>query len=62
MLRIYKEKLSKEDFDLLCTEGVCENCGAKGTWQVDPYAEDIYGEYNLVCVCDDCYQRYADDI
>lgn len=55
-------ELTKEEEAMLGTEGVCENCGEQGYWCINPYCEEIYGEQNLVCLCDDCYQIYCDDI
>ena len=58
---LYKNTLSEEELTLLNTEGTCY-CGKKGVWCVDPYSKDVYGEYNVVCLCDDCYQIACEDI
>lgn len=62
MKSVYKNKLSKKDLKLLGRKGVCQNCKATGTWQVDPCVLELSGECILVCLCDTCYRWRKDDI
>ena len=53
----FGRKLTEEERKLLGEKGVCEVCGAEGTYCIDPYAEEIYGNEILSCYCDDCYEE-----
>ncbi len=57
-----KKILTEEEYKRLETEGICENCGAKGYWCIDPYVAELYGEEQLACLCDKCYDWYCQDI
>lgn len=57
-----KGVLTEEERKLLGTEGICEDCGAKGYWCINPYAEDLYGEEYLTCLCEECYSAWCQDI
>jgi hypothetical protein len=37
----------------------CQDCGAEGAFEViDPYAYELYGEENWVCLCDACLKEH----
>lgn len=57
-----KKVLTEEEYKMLETEGVCEDCGTKGYWCIDPYIEELYGEEQLTCLCDVCYDAHVQEI
>lgn len=48
--------------NLLGADGICERCGELGTYDYNPYDEEINDELNIVCLCEKCYQNLCDDI
>jgi hypothetical protein len=40
----------------------CDECSNNGTWEIDPFREEIHGEIVWMILCEDCYQSRADDI
>lgn len=42
--------------------GKCECCGDKGLYCYDPYEEEIHCRLKIVCLCENCYKDYCDDI
>lgn len=60
------------EFELLGQ--VCESCecceqsfywsgeAIEGTWQIDPFQEEVYEEIVIRCLCDSCYETLKDDI
>lgn len=47
--------------NLLGKKGKCY-CGRIGEWMYDPYDLEIYGEENVVCLCEYCEQEKREDI
>jgi hypothetical protein len=43
-------------------QGPCNMCGKLGSWEVDPYIEEIYDEEQWNFWCEQCYSERADDI
>jgi len=42
---------------------VCENCGSEDAyWCIDPYMLEVNELEITVAICDECYQKYCDDI
>lgn len=55
-------KLTNEEKAKLNKEGKCKRCNESGTYMIDPYAKDMYGDEILVCLCEDCRQDSMGDI
>lgn len=34
----------------------------EGTWQIDPYQDEVCDKIVVRCLCDSCYQTLKDDI
>lgn len=43
-------------------QGPCNYCGQLGSWEVDPYIEEIYDKEEWNFWCEQCYTERADDI
>ena len=43
-------------------QGPCSYCGQLGSWEVDPYIEEIYDKEEWNFWCEQCYTERADDI
>lgn len=40
----------------------CDYCENYGTWEIDPYRYEIYGEIIWMILCDFCFDLRKDDI
>lgn len=57
------KKLSNEEMIMVGQKCTCESCGSPhGVYCINPYLEDVEQEQVLACLCEDCYDRYIDDI
>lgn len=59
----YKDGYDEEKHKRIGEKGICEECGSvDGRFCADPYLEDVEEELVYLFLCDNCYDKNADEI